>query len=383
MVQVGHLIPVYEPVLKDREKQLLAECIDSGWISSEGPFVKEFEDRFSKYIGARYGVAVSSGTAALETALYGIDVQKGDEVIMPSFTIISCALAALRLGARPVLVDIDPTTWNMDTTQLEAKITSKTRAIMPVHIYGLPVDMDPVFHLASEYDLKIIEDAAEAHGAEYLSASRGNRWLKCGNMSDVSCFSFYANKIVTTGEGGMVVTNDASVAARAASYRNLCFHPEKRFYHTELCFNFRMTNLQAAVGVAQLERIEEIIARRRLLASWYKQGLAGVSDIRFQAEPSYAKPVYWMYAVELDEGLSVDAEPMMNRLKEKGIGTRPFFLGLHAQPVLQQLRVVKDEQFPNTDRAHRQGLYLPSSLTLTKAQVDVVCDAVREIAQEG
>jgi len=374
---------VYEPLLKDREKQLLAECIDSGWISSEGPFVKEFEDSFSKYIGARYGVAVCSGTAALETALYGIDVRKGDEVIMPSFTIISCALAALRLGARPVLVDIDPTTWNIDTTQLESKITSKTRAIMPVHIYGLPVDMDPIFHLASEYDLKIIEDAAEAHGAEYLSASRGNCWLKCGNMSDVSCFSFYANKIVTTGEGGMVVTNDASVAARAASYRNLCFHPEKRFYHTELCYNFRMTNLQAAVGVAQLERIEEVIALRRSLAGYYKERLASVPGVRFQAELPFAKPVYWMYAIQLAEGLGVDAESMMQQLKDKNIGTRPFFLGLHAQPVLRKLGILTDEPFPCTDQAHQQGLYLPSGLTLTRSQMDVVCEAVRDIVQEG
>ncbi len=198
-------IPVYEPLLKDREKQLLAECIDSGWISSEGPFVREFEERFSNYIGAQYGVTVCNGTAALETALYGIDVKKGDEVIMPSFTIISCALAALRLGARPVLVDIDPTTWNMDTAQLESKITSRTKAVMPVHIYGLPVDMDPVFDCAADHNLKIVEDAAEAHGAEYFSRKNGNRWMKCGNMSDAGCFSFYANKILTTGEGGMVV----------------------------------------------------------------------------------------------------------------------------------------------------------------------------------
>jgi perosamine synthetase len=376
------LIPVYEPLLKDREKQLLAECIDSGWISSEGPFVAEFEERFSHYIGAQHGVAVCNGTAALESALYGIGVRKGDEVIMPSFTIISCAVAAMRLGVRPVLVDIDPTTWNMDTTQLESKITPNTRAIMPVHIYGLPVDMDPVFECASEHDLKIVEDAAEAHGAEYFSRKKGNRWVKCGSMSDVSCFSFYANKIVTTGEGGMVVTDNPSVAARAASYRNLCFRAERRFCHTELCYNFRMTNLQAAVGIAQLERIAETIALRRRLARYYQQRMAGVPNVRFQAETSYAKPVYWMYAVQLDEALGVDAEVAMRLLKDKGVGTRPFFLGLHAQPVLQKLGLFTDELYPQTDRAHKLGFYLPSGLTLTKSQIDVVCDAVYETVRE-
>jgi perosamine synthetase len=377
------LIPVYEPRLGNREKELLAECIDTGWVSSEGPFVSEFEGRFSHYIGTQYGVAVCNGTAALEAALYGIGIRKGDEVIMPSFTIISCAIAALRLGARPVLVDIDPDTWNMDATQIESKITPRTRAIMPVHIYGLPVDMDPIFECASEHGLKIVEDAAEAHGAEYFSREKGNRWIKCGNMSDVSCFSFYANKIVTTGEGGMVVTNDPSIATRAASYRNLCFHAEKRFYHTELCYNFRMANLQAAVGIAQLERIEDTIALRRSLATYYKQRLALVPDVRFQAEPPYAKPVYWMYAIQLDEALGVDAESMMRQLKDKGIGTRPFFLGLHAQPVLRKLDILTDEAFPYTDQAHRQGLYLPSGLTLTRSQIDVVCEAVRGIVQES
>ncbi len=377
------MIPVYEPVFRDREKELLAECIDSGWISSEGPFVSEFEEQFSHYIGVRHGVAVSSGTAALEAALYGISVQKGDEIIMPSFTIISCALAVLRLGARPVLVDIDPTTWNMETTQLESKITSRTRAIMPVHVYGLPVDMDPVFECASEHDLKIIEDAAEAHGAEYYSRAKGDRWLKCGSMSDVGCFSFYANKVVTTGEGGMVMTNDASIAARAASYRNLCFHAEKRFYHTDLCANFRMTNLQAAVGIAQLERIDEVIALRRSFARRYEAQLKHTHGIRFQAEVPYGRSVYWMYAIQLDEALGLDAQMMMERLKDKGIGTRPFFLGLHAQPALRALGLFVDERFPHTDQAYKQGLYLPSGLRLTTSQIDVVCEAVREIAQGG
>src|SRR5574337_319052 len=234
------MIPVNEPLLNGRERKLLIECIETGWISSDGPFVAEFERRFASYIGVKHGVAVCNGTAALETALFAAGIRKGDEVIMPSFTIISCALAAIRLGAVPVLVDVEPETWNMDVGQVEARITPRTKAIMPVHVYGHPVDMDPVVRLAESHGLMIVEDAAEAHGAEY-------KGRKCGSLGHISAFSFYANKIVTTGEGGMVLTDDPVLAERAKSYRNLCFRPEKRFCHIELGQNYRMTNLQAAV----------------------------------------------------------------------------------------------------------------------------------------
>lgn len=377
------MIPVNEPLLNGREKEYLARCIDSGWISSDGPFVKEFEEKFSGYIGVQHGVAVCNGTAALEAALYGIGIKKGDEVIMPSFTIISCAIAVLRLGAKPVLIDIDPETWNIDVSQIESTITSKTKAIMPVHIYGHPVDMDPVFEIAQKHDLKIVEDAAEVHGAEYFSKVRGNKWLKCGSMGHAAAFSFYANKIVTTGEGGMVVTDDPQIAERAASYRNLCFKPEKRFYHTELGYNFRMTNLQAAIGVAQLERVEEFISIKRSLGEYYRKRLSTIPGVRFQVEKPYAKSVYWMYSIELDESSGVDAHMMMAGLSDRGIGTRPFFMGLHAQPVLREMGLFKWEKYINTDRAYKQGLYLPSGLTLKEQQIDEVCDAVEEIMKKG
>jgi perosamine synthetase len=377
------MIPVNEPLLNGREKELLAQCIDTGWISSDGPFVREFEENFSRYIGVHHGVAVCNGTAALEAALYGIGIKAGDEVIMPSFTIISCAIAALRLGATPVLVDIDPETWNMDTSQIESKITSKTKAIMPVHIYGHPVDMDPVFEMAKKHDLKIVEDAAEVHGAQYFSRVRGNKWLKCGSMGDVAAFSFYANKIVTTGEGGMVVTDDPQIAQRAASYRNLCFKPEKRFYHTELGYNFRMTNLQAAIGVAQIERIEEFISIKRSLGDYYRKRLSTIPGVRFQVEKPYAKSVYWMYSIELDESSGIEAEAMMAGLREREISTRPFFMGLHAQPVLNEMGLFIGEKYANTEKAYRQGLYLPSGLTLTRSQIDLVCNAVEEIMKQG
>ena len=376
------MIPVNEPLLDGREKELLTQCIESGWISSEGPFVTEFERSFSHYIGTEYGVAVCNGTAALETALYALGIRKDDEVIMPSFTIISCAIAALRLGAKPVLVDMDPETWNIDVNGVESKITKKTRAIMPVHIYGHPVDMDPLFDISSRYDLKIIEDAAEAHGAEYLSRTR-NQWIKCGNMSDAACFSFYANKIITTGEGGMVLSNDPTVADRAASYRDLCFKPTKRFYHTELCYNFRMSNVQAALGVAQLERIEEFIAIKRTLGQYYKEKLQDIPHIRFQVEEPYAKTVHWMYAIELDEECEISAETMIGLLKERHIGARPFFVGLHAQPVFARMGLFKGESYPNTDRAHERGLYLPSGLALTTEQIDTVCSSLQDIIKRS
>lgn len=377
------MIPVNEPLFIGNEKKYLAQCIDVAWISSEGPFVREFEEKFSEYLGVKYGVAVCNGTAALEAALFGIGLEKGDEVIMPSFTIISCAIAAIRLGATPVLVDIEPETWTMDVSQIEGRITAKTKAIMPVHIYGHPVDMDKVFEVADRFDLKIVEDAAEVHGAEYFSKARGNKWHKCGSMSDAAAFSFYANKIVTTGEGGMVVTDNPEIADRVASYRNLCFKPDKRFYHTELGYNFRMTNLQAAVGVAQLERINEYLAIKRRLGAYYRRRLAGIPGVRFQVEKPYARSVFWMYAIELDESIGMDAALMMAALREKGVDSRPFFMGLHAQPILNELGLFQGEHYPNTERAYRRGLYLPSGLALSEEQIDIVSSAVAEIIRHG
>lgn len=366
------MIPVNQPLLGAREKELLAECMDTGWISSDGPFVAQFETSFAGYIGASYGIAVCNGTAALEVAMFAAGVQEGDEIIMPTFTIISCALAALRLGAIPVLVDAEPETWNMDVRQVEARITGRTKAILPVHTYGHPVDMDPLLALARKNDLVVIEDAAEVHGAEY----KGRR---CGNIGDVSSWSFYANKIITTGEGGMVLTSNPAIAERAASYRNLCFRPERRFFHTDLGYNFRMTNMQAAIGVAQMERINELVAMKRRLGERYRHGLAGIPGVRFQPEMPWAKSVYWMYCVEVDAALGLDADRMMRVLAGRGIGTRPFFLGLHEQPALRDRGLFNGERYPVAERIARQGFYLPSGLTLTDAHVDEVISAVREV----
>lgn len=366
------MIPVNEPLLNGREKELLAECIETGWISSDGPFVTQFEKQFASYIGTDFGIALCNGTAALETAFFAAGITHNDEIIMPSFTIISCALAALRLGAVPVLVDCEPQTWNMDVSQIESRITSKTKAILAVHIYGHPVDMDPLLSIAKKHNLIVIEDAAEVHGAEY-------KGRKCGGLGHISAWSFYANKIVTTGEGGMVLTSDPQMAERAASYRNLCFRPEKRFYHIELGYNFRMTNLQAAIGIAQIERIEEFVAIKRKLGKYYQKQLQKIPGIKCQVEKPYAKMVYWMYCIELDSSLNIDAQTMMKKLGEKKIGTRPFFLGLHEQPVLLKSGFFKNEHYPVTERIARQGLYLPSGMALTESQIDEVVLSVKDI----
>jgi perosamine synthetase len=366
------MIPVNEPLLGAREKELLAECIETGWISSDGPFVGEFEKQFSSYVGTDWGIAVCNGTAALETALYAAGIGEGDEVIMPSFTIISCALAAIRLGARPVLVDVEPETWNMNVEQIESRITSKTRAIMAVHIYGHPVDMDPLLEIARKFGLLVVEDAAEVHGAEY----KGRR---CGSLGHVSAFSFYANKIITTGEGGMVLTSDKKMAERARSYRNLCFQPQKRFFHTELGYNFRMTNLQAALGVAQMEQIDEFISIKRRLGEYYRGQLSALNGIKAQVEKPWAKTVYWMYCIELDQSLEINADEMIAELKLRGIGTRPFFIGLHEQPALWKLGLFKEERYPITERISTMGLYLPSGLSLKESQIDEVVSTMRSV----
>jgi perosamine synthetase len=366
------MLLVNQPLLDGREKELLIECIESGWISSDGPNLKKFEDGFAKFIGVNHGVAVANGTAALEAALFAIDLKEGDEVIMPSFTIISCAIAALRFGAKPVLVDIEPVTWNIDVDLIESKITPHTKAIMAVHMYGHPCDLDPILALAKRHNLKVIEDASQVHGALY----KGDI---CGSIGHISTFSFYANKILTTGEGGMVMTSDDNLADRARRYRNLCFKPERRFYHTEIGNNLRMTNMQAAVGVAQLERLDEFIDKKRAIGARYCELLNNIPNVKAQVELPWAKMVYWMYCIELDESTGCDANKMMAALASRGVGTRPFFLGLHQQPVLLDRGWYENENYPVTERAARQGLYLPSSLTLTDKEIVYVTDQVSEI----
>jgi perosamine synthetase len=366
------MIPVNEPLLNGNEKKYLNECIDTGWISSEGPFVKKFEEEFSAKNKRKHGVAVCNGTAALEIAIEVLDIKDGDEVIMPAFTIISCASAIIKSGATPVLIDSDIHTWNMDVAQIESKITSKTKAIMVVHIYGLPVDMDPVLALAKKHNLKIIEDAAEAHGQTY-------KGKPCGSFGDVSVFSFYPNKLITTGEGGMILTDDDTIADRLRSLRNLCFTANKRFVHEELGWNMRMTNVQAAIGVAQLERWDESIARKREIGKLYSELLKDVKNISLPLlKTDYADNIYWVFGI-ISENKNIKAEQIMKQLGEKGIGTRPFFYPMHLQPVLKRMGLYTHETYPNAEKMYNYGFYLPSGLALTNEQIHEVVKELKEI----
>ncbi|MBD2775936.1 DegT/DnrJ/EryC1/StrS family aminotransferase [Iningainema sp. BLCCT55] len=366
-------IPVNQPLLDGNEKKYLLECIDSGWISSEGAFVQKFEEQFAARMGRKYGIAVSNGSVALDAAVAALKIAAGDEVILPTFTIISCAAAIVRAGAVPVVVDCDRHTWNMDVSQVEDKITSKTKAIMVVHIYGLPVDMEPVLALADKYGLQIIEDAAEMHGQTYNGRS-------CGSFGDISTFSFYPNKHVTTGEGGMLLTDDEHLAERCRALRNLCFQPQKRFVHEELGWNFRMTNLQAALGVAQLERLNEFAARKRYIGARYTELLSDISAIQLPLpRTDYADNIYWVYGLVLKDDLPFDAVEVMKRLAQSKIGTRPFFWCMHEQPVFQKMGLFDGVFCPVAERIARRGFYVPSGMALTDAQVERVCVCLREI----
>ncbi len=366
-------IPVNEPLLDGNEKKYLAECIDTGWISSEGPFIKLFEERFAASVGRNHAIAVSNGTAAIDAAVEALALEPGDEVILPAFTIISCIGQIIRTGAVPVLVDSDPLTWSMGVHQIEAKVTERTKAIMVVHIYGLPVDMDVVLDIARRYDLKVIEDAAEMHGQNY-------KGRKCGGFGDISTFSFYPNKHITTGEGGMIVTDDDDLAEACRSLRNLCFQPQKRFVHQRLGWNLRMTNLQAALGVAQLERLEEFVERKRLMGRRYTEGLAEVSGVQLPlAKTPYADNIYWVFGLILDDDVNFDAEEAMKRLGQMGIGTRPFFWPMHEQPVFQKMGLFAGEHYPVAERMARRGFYVPSGLALTSEQQQAVIASIGKL----
>ena len=356
-------IPVNEPLLNGNEKRYLNECIDTGWISSEGPFVEKFEHNFAARVQRKYAIAVVNGSLALDAAVVALGIGPGDEVIMPTFTIISCAAAVVRAGAVPVLVDCDASTWNMNVSDVEAKITSRTRAIMPVHIYGLPVDMDPLLEIARKYKLAVIEDAAEMHGQTY-------KGKPCGSFGDISTFSFYPNKHVTTGEGGMIVTNDPAIAEKCRSLRNLCFQPKQRFVHEELGWNLRFTNLQAAVGLAQLERLDEFVARKRAMGSRYTELLKTTPGVQLPLpHMDYADNIYWVYALLVDDDLA-KASTVMQALQKESIGTRPFFWPMHEQPVFQKMELFNGERYPVAEYIARQGFYLPSGMALTMSQLE-------------
>lgn len=366
-------IPVNIPLLDGNEKKYLNECIDTGWISSEGKFVNQFEDQFANRLGRNYAIAVTSGTAALDVAFEALLIGPGDEVILPAFTIISCINQVIRSGATPVLVDSDPLTWNMNLQQVEEKITEHTKAILVVHIFGLPVDIDPILELAQKKNIKIIEDAAEMLGQTYNEKP-------CGSFGDISTFSFYPNKLVTTGEGGMIVTNDKQLADDCRSLRNLCFQPKKRFVHERLGWNYRMTNIQAALGLAQLERLDEFVQIKRSIGKKYSQGLRVLNEVQLPLEKTdYAENIYWVFGLVLNDSIGFDAEEAMKMLEEKGIGCRPFFCPMNQQPVLREMGFFLNESYPVAERLYKQGFYIPSGLALTSEHINHVINKLIEV----
>ncbi len=374
------MIPVNEPLLAEEDFAALQDTFRTGWISSAGKYVDEFENTWAAYCGVRHGIAVSNGTTALQVAVEAVGIGAGDEVIMPTFTIISCASAVVRAGGKPVLVDSDPITWCMNIDQVAAAITTRTKAIMVVHMYGHPVDMDPIMALAEQHGLVVIEDAAEVHGALYQSGrdKPGAVWKKCGGMGHIATFSFFANKLITTGEGGMVVTDDPHYAAKARSLRNLCFRTDRRFLHTEHGHQFRLTNMQAALGVGQVTRIESIVERKRWAANEYQQRLSDLTQLQLPIERPWARSVFWVYGMVLADDVTFDASEFARRLKALDVETRPFFLGMHEQPVFHDMGLFKGEKHPVSERIARRGLYVPSGLALTINQIDIVSQAVRQ-----
>jgi perosamine synthetase len=367
------MIPMCIPLLGEKELEYVVNCIKTNWISSKGKYVEEFENKFARYCGCKYGITTTSGTTALHLALVSLGIKKGDEVIIPSFTMVSTAFAVIYCGALPVLVDAEPETWNIDVEKIEDKITNRTKAIMPVHTYGHPCDMDPIMEIAEKYGLYVVEDAAEAHGAEY-------KGRKAGGMGHVGCFSFYANKIITMGEGGIIVTNDEEIAEKARYFKDLCFPKGKRIYlHSDVGFNYRLTNLQAAIGLAQLERIDELVEMRRRNAHLYNEYLKDIKGIKLPPEKKWAKNVYWMYSILIEDDFGMSRDKLMDELGKRGIETRPFFIPMHKQPAFQKMRLFEGEKYPIAEELSERGMHLPSSSGLKEEEIRYICEVIMEV----
>ena len=367
------MIPVCTPTLTGKEWEYVKSCFDKNFIGSTGEYIQKFEDAFAKFCECKYGVTTTSGTTALHLAVASAGLKKGDEIIMPSFTMMASANAAIYEGVKPIVVDADAETWTINPSLIEEKITERTKAIMPVHIYGHPCDMDPLLKIAKKHNLIVIEDAAEAHGALYNNK-------KVGSFGEINCFSFYGNKIITTGEGGMIVTNNKELAERAQLLKNLAF-TKPRFYHHELGFNYRMTNIQAAIGLAQFESIEKFIKARRDHAKLYNELLKDVKGIQTPPESKKVRNVYWMYGILIEDSLVLTKDQVMAKLMEKGVETRCFFLPMNQQPLFlnnQQLANISGS-YPVADNLWKRGLYLPSSSSLTEEDIHSVVKAIKEL----
>jgi len=422
------MIPVCQPYLNGNELKYVDDAVRTGWISSSGKYVKAFEETFAEYCGVKFAVAVCNGTVALHLVLVCLGIGKDDEVIIPDFTMIASAFSVCYTGAKPVFVDADPATWNIDVNKIEEKITSRTKAIMPVHIFGNPCDMGAIQQIAARHNLFVIEDAAEAHGAEYQTkrtegrgqraedrgqppAHRGLRpggrtegrgsekkgnlkkemqsadftasqsiWRKCGSLGDIAAFSFFANKNLTTGEGGMVVTNNETLYKQALYFKNMCFDPDapRNYIHNDIGFNYRMSNLHAAIGLAQTEKADEYKKMRIRNGKLYRKYLKDIRGIILQEDQAYAENVFWMNGILLDSGkYGKTRDELIDLLKENGIDTRLFFVGMHRQPSLLKFGCDGTGDYPVTDNLAENGLYLPSASNLKESEIKYICDVIR------
>lgn len=369
----GRIIPVCRPTLAGNESKYVENCIKTGWISSIGDNIPKFEKMFAEAVGTKYAVSTTNGTTALHLAVHTLGIGLGDEVIVPTFTMIATANSVRYTGARPVLVDSEPRTWNIDPDKIEEKITEKTKAIMPIHTYGHPADMDKIRAIAEKYNLWVIEDAAEAHGAIYKGE-------KIGSIGDIACFSFYANKIITTGEGGMATTNNEEIYQKMKTIRSHAFSNERHFWHKYLGFNYRLTNLQAAIGIAQMERFDELVESRIKHACLYNSYLKDIKGVILPPETPDVRNVYWMYSIKLTPEFPTSRDKLRDRLMERGIETRTFFIPMHLQPIYYN--EWKNEKFPVAEDLCKMGLYLPSSSDLTDEEIECVAKNLSEIAKK-
>ena len=370
-------IPVAAPWLNAREDELVREAMSTGAISGFfGEHLARFEQEFAGFCGCRHGVAVSNGTTALQVALAALGIGPGDEVLTSTLTNMATFFAVLHQGAMPIPVDIEPDTFNLDPRQLDRVRTPRTRAILVVHLFGHPVNMGPVLDFARRHDLRVIEDCAEAHGAKYLDQ-------RTGSLGDVGCFSFYANKIITTGEGGMCVTNNAALATEMRSLKSLAFGEQSKFMHRAVGFNFRMTNLQAAIGCAQMEKLDEVIDRKRHLARFYTEQLAGLDLLQLPGEADYAHNVYWMYHVGLRGPLVARRGELLRRLAKRGVETREGFIPFNLQEIFLDRGLTRRDACPNANEAAYRTFYLPSGPTLSEDQLGYVCEHLREVLTQA
>ena len=366
-------IPVNQPLIKKSDIDTVIKCMESEWISSEGPNVKKFEKNFSKFIGHKYGVAVSSGTAALEIAIKALNLKKEDEIIIPNFTIISNILPILKLGLKFKLIDCSIFNWNMNLSKIEKLINKNTKAIIATHIYNFPIRMDILRKICTKKKLIIIEDAAEVIGQKIFNK-------KCGSYGDISTYSFYANKQITTGEGGMITTNNKLLSEKFKSLRNLSFGKKNRFNHDDIGWNYRMTNIQASIGLSQLKRIGSIIKKRHQVGKRYFNNLKNNKNIYIpEPKKNYAKNIYWVIGILiLNNKYKLNAKKAMAKLKEKNIGTRPFFWPMHKQKLLTKYKF-NSKDYKNSEYISKYGFYLPTSLKLKNSEIDYVCRCVNKI----